>query len=356
MIRFWLLIILLAAFVAMLTLLSLHKALRSRLGLRIAVLILVAGPIAVLVLSGFNAVVYGSHHALTPWWSRLLQVLSIVFGGPLILGLLAARFVTKPMHQFDKAIASLKHSDYQVELKPTGIREFDKVFLEFNDLTSRLRKEEELRKNLISDTSHELNTPLAAMTSQLTAIQDGVLPITKSRVRILAQQTERLAELIAQLNEYTKARATIVEAKQDIHFYAICKELRESFAAQLQQKDMTLEIEAAPSFTLAVSRTSLEHILSNLVQNALRYSGGKTIHIAGTKKRLTISDDGQGVPTESLPYLFERFYRVDTSRSRETGGLGLGLAIVRELAHRQGWQIHAEDNKPGLKIIIDLRR
>lgn len=117
---------------------------------------------------------------------------------------------------------------------------------------------------------------------------------------------------------------------------------------------MRIEMEIAPSYLISAHKQSLDHILTNLIQNALRYSGGETITITAHKKRLVIADDGKGVPSDSLPYLFERFYRVDPSRSRETGGLGLGLAIVRELAQRQGWQIHAEDNRPGLKIVIDL--
>ncbi len=356
MIKFWVLIFLLVAFCGGVALLTFHKKLRSHLGLRIAALILIAGPVALVAMVGFNAVVYGSMHLPAPWWSRLIQVLLLVVGAPLILGLLAGRFVTKPLNQFYKAITSLKENNYQTELQPTGIREFDKVFTEFNDLIGRLRKEEELRKNLISDTSHELNTPLTAMVSQLTAMQEGVLPITKERVKTLSQQADRLAELVAQLNEYTRARSAVADSKEGIHLYAFCKELRESFAAQLGEKHMQLKIDVGPSYILTANRQSLERILSNLIQNALRYSGGKMVTIAANKKQLTISDDGQGVPAESLPYLFERFYRVDPSRSRETGGLGLGLAIVRELANRQGWQIHAEDNKPGLKTIINLNK
>src|SRR6185312_4540741 len=103
--------------------LGLHRTLRTRLSVRIAVLILLAGPVALIAFLGFNAVLYGSLHISAPWWSRVFQVLAIVLGGPLLLGLLAARYVTKPLSQFNKAIASLKQSDYQVELQSTGIRE-----------------------------------------------------------------------------------------------------------------------------------------------------------------------------------------------------------------------------------------
>ena len=122
MIKFWVLIFLLVAFCGGVALLTFHKKLRSHLGLRIAALILIAGPVALVAMVGFNAVVYGSMHLPAPWWSRLIQVLLLVVGAPLILGLLAGRFVTKPLNQFYKAITSLKENNYQTELQPTGIR------------------------------------------------------------------------------------------------------------------------------------------------------------------------------------------------------------------------------------------
>jgi signal transduction histidine kinase len=170
----------------------------------------------------------------------------------------------------------------------------------------------------------------------------------------LAQQTERLTELVSQLNEYTRARATMVTAKEAIHLYTFCRDLREAFGAQLQDAGMTLHITCAADYVVKANRQSLERIMNNLVQNALRYSEGSKIEIRATKHRITFSDNGRGVPEEVLPYLFERFYRVDRSRSRETGGLGLGLAIVKELAYQQGWRIRAEAAKPGLAFVVLL--
>lgn len=354
MIHVTILLVLLFVVVSGIALLGTHRILRSRLSVRIAALILLAGPVAVVILIGFNDIIYGSSHSLVPWWSRLLQILTIVLGGPLLIGLFATRFVTKPMRQFNEAISSLKQNDYRVELRPTGIREFDTVFLEFNDLIGRLRKEEELRKDLISDTSHELKTPLAAMASQLTAMQEDVLPITKDRVQTLAQQTERLTELVSQLNEYTRARAATTTTKEGVHLYTFCKQLRETFASQLQDKHMKLEIKCGPDYIVQTNRQSLERILNNFIQNSLRYSEGTMIEIRANKHHITVRDDGRGVPEESLPYLFERFYRVDSSRSRETGGLGLGLAIVKELVQQQGWSIGVADANPGLKFDITL--
>jgi len=352
--RFWPLFFLLVTFFLAVGLMSFHRSLRSRLSVRIAAVILLAGPIALVAFMGLSLFLSESFHSPVPWWSKIAQVLVIIVGGPLILGLLAARYVTKPLRRFNRAIASLKQNDYKVELQPTGIRELDVVFMEFNDLINRLRKEEELRKDLISDTSHELNTPLAAMSSQLTAMQEGVLPITAARVKTLARQTERLTELVAQLNEYTKARSVVSLTKEKVHLAEVCEALWESYAVQLPDKNMKLDIKISPQFLLSADQQALDRILGNLLQNALRYSDGDCVTITASSTHLVLSDNGRGVPTDSLPYLFERFYRVDTSRSRDTGGLGLGLAIVRELVHRQGWQIRAEDNEPGLKIVITL--
>ncbi|HEU4965982.1 MAG TPA: HAMP domain-containing sensor histidine kinase [Candidatus Saccharimonadales bacterium] len=337
---------------AMAIAISMHKSFRSRLSVRIAVIILTVGPLMLFGFLGFNAIYYGSLHEPAPFLSRLLQVPLLILGGPLLLGLLAARYITKPLAQFNRAIASLKESNYQVELAPTGVREFDKVFGEFNDLIARLRQEEELRKNLISDTSHELNTPITAMLSQLTAMEEGVLPITKKRVHMLRTQTERLSDLVAQLTAYTKARSEpLLDNQEEIDLRSFCEDIADLFAARLKECGCELALDIPEGYMLRANRQALERMFVNLLQNAVRYANARVITVTAKNGQLRISDDGRGVPAESLPHLFERFYRVDPSRSRETGGLGLGLSIVRELAERQGWHIRAEDNKPGLAIV-----
>src|SRR5882672_8772185 len=273
-------------------LLLLHKTLRKRLSVRIAALLLVVGPVALTIIIIFNAVAYGWLNLPAPWWLRLIQTLIVIVGTSLILGVLATRFVTKPLNQFYEAIASLRASNYQTKLKLTGVREFDRVFGEFNELVSRLHQEEELRKNLISDTSHELNTPLAVMAAQLTAMQEGVLPVTKSRIHQLVMQTDRLTELTTRLNEYTKARSAAA-AKETINFYEFCGELRDMFVVQFEEKHIDFNIKVPTSYTIRASRQSLQSIMVNLTQNTLRYSNGKTITIVITENKITFSDDGQ---------------------------------------------------------------
>lgn len=328
-----------------------REQLYSRLSVRITVLILGSGTAALIMGLAYNEI---TRDTLSTPSERLLQIALVVLGGPIVIGLLAARFVRRPLRHFNDAVASLEQNNYKVQLQSSGIREFDEVFSKFNDLILRLQREEALRKDLVSDTSHELKTPLSAMIGQLTAIQEGKHRPTKERIAVLREQAERLAELVEQLDAYTKARVPDAGEPEDVPLRQFCERFVAPFEAELKQKGIQTKLDIAEDVIIRADRSSLQRILTNLMQNALRYSGASELTITASTHQLTFSDNGRGVPRESLPYLFERFYRVDKSRNRTTGGLGLGLAIVKELAEQQGWQIHAEPAQPGLALVLTL--
>ena len=324
----------------------------NRLSTRIIGLIFASSLVAIIISSALDESLYNTQH---PFRWHLVQTALIVLGGPVVLGLLAARFVQRPLRQFHEAITSLEQSNYKVQLRPAGIDEFDEVFAKFNDLTNRLQHEEKLRKELVSDTSHELHTPLTTMIGQLTAMQEDKLFPTKERLAVLKEQAERLAELVQQLDAYTKARMPTTGELEELHVRHLCSQLIDHFGVELQQKDMHATLHIADDLTLHANRDALQRILTNLIQNALRYSEATELTITATARKLILSDNGKGVPAESLPYLFERFYRVDKSRNRTTGGLGLGLAIVKEVAEQQGWHIQATDMRPGLAFTLTFK-
>lgn len=345
--------IFLFAVILMGALFALQRPLFSRLSMRIAVLILASGPVAVLILLILQA---GMKNMPVPPWLRLLQVFLILIGGPVVLGLLAARFVRRPLAQFKQALTALEQSNYTVQLRSTGIREFDEVFFLFNEVTKRLQHEEKLRKDLVSDASHELNTPLTAMIGQLTAIEEDKLPMTKERAVKLREEAERLAGLVQQLDEYTKARMSDASQRERVLLKECCEGVVRRFALELDETSIRVKIGVAEDLTVLADRTALQQILINLIQNTLRYAKASEIAISATNRELVFADNGKGVPSGSLPFLFERFYRLDKSRSRETGGLGLGLAIVRELAEGQGWSIGAANTSPGLSFTISFAK
>src|SRR5258707_3106016 len=331
------------------------SSLFNRLSTRIAALILASAPITLILIPVSNELMIKLIRGtlINPLAALAVYVL-IALSTPIVLGLLAARFVRRPLRQFKEAIASLEQSNYKVQLQSMGIREFDEVFMRFNNLINRLQHEEKLRKDLASDTSHELNTPLTTMIGQLTAMQEGKYPLTEERVATLKEQAERLAELVRQLGAYTKARMPDTGEPEDIHLRQFCEELMNHFSLDLKQKGITAKLHIAEDSIIHANRGALQQILTNLMQNTLRYSQATEVTIEATAHKLLFSDNGKGVPSESLPYLFERFYRVDKSRSRTTGGLGLGLAIVRELAESQGWAIAAVAGYPGLTFVLKI--
>ena len=327
------------------------KKLYSKLSARIILLVVASSLTTLIVTLALNG---ATTYVPTPTWFRLVQFMILVLGSPALLGLLAVRFVRQPLRDFNAAVVSLEQSSYKMQLRPTGIQELDEVYVKLNNLTQRLQFEEKLRKDLVSDTSHELNTPLTTILGQLTAMQDGKYALTEERVTILKEQAERLIDLVQQLNTYTKARAPHSSEPEDVHLRQLCDELFAQFHLELKQKGIAVHLFVEDDDLVHIDRYALQQILTNLMQNTLRYSGATELTIAATTWQLTFSDNGRGVPANSLPYLFERFYRVDKSRSRSSGGLGLGLAIVKEITDQQGWRIQVKDAHPGLSFTLDF--
>ena len=325
---------------------------RSRLAVRIALLVVISIPLVFFV---FMNIAYFANRLLGDGGIHnvVIAVVAVV-ATPLTTGYITARYINRKLSKFITGIEALEKTHYPKTLPDSGIREFDEVTRRFNMLTERLKNEEELRSNLISDTSHEFNTPLAAMLSQLIAIEEGVLPPTLERIGMVRGQTERLAELVDQLDEYTKARTPITEVAEKVSLYDACKRVEQQLSTELSENNMRIRITVDPKYKVLANAAILERMIMNVVHNAIKYSHGTEITVDATKTGFTITDNGRGVPDDKLPYLFERFYRTDTSRNRKSGGLGLGLAIVKELAHRYGWEVDAENAQPGLRIIFEI--
>jgi two-component system sensor histidine kinase BaeS len=330
----------------------LKTSMMRRLSVRIGLLIVILGPtllVAALLLSVLSARLNNASANVT-----LFELPVIGVGISLILGLIAAKFVSAPLSDLSQAILALQQSNYQIRLKKDGVAEFDGVIDGFNQLVDRLAEEEDLRKNLISDTSHELRTPTAALYAQLQGLKDGILILDADRLQLLLGQTERLTELIDRLQQYASIRSAAAKPTiESVTLSEIITKVSQVFAHDLHTANMHIVSQGMPDATIQADAVFLEQIVSNLIENAIKYSSGTVIYIDLEQHFLSISDNGRGVAEQHLPHLFERFYRVESSRNRQSGGLGLGLAIVKELIEAQGWQIEVTQN-PGLCFRIDL--
>jgi two-component system sensor histidine kinase BaeS len=275
----------------------------------------------------------------------------------IVLGIIVASFITKPLRSFSDGINKLKRDPDSAIIPPTGISEFDSVVGEFNELAKELQKEEKLRKDLISDTSHELKTPIAALMGQLQGIQEGVLSLDPERIEILREQVDRLNNLVERLQEYTRIRvASVNMQKEVVKLYPLCKDIGEVFAKQFSDKGIEFRIDVSEGYSLLADKKMLERVLENLIENALKYADATQIAISADPFTLRVADNGKGIPEKNIPYIFERFYRVDTSRSSQTGGLGLGLAIVKEIVEAHGWSIKAHNLDKGVEFVITLKK
>lgn len=222
------------------------------------------------------------------------------------------------------------------------------------DITD-LRKAEELRRQFIADVSHELRTPVTAIQGFIEAALDGVIPWDVFRTQYLPRLYEeilRLSRLIRDLLDLSLLESGKVQWNMEpVDIAALAQSVILTLTPLFQKKRITIENRLPPSLVVLGDRDRLAQVLTNLLHNAIHFSPeGSTVILEGTRETTTttiaVLDEGPGIPETEIPLIFERFYRVDKSRSRKGGGTGLGLAIVREIVERHGGTVGVT-NRPG---------
>jgi two-component system OmpR family sensor kinase/two-component system sensor histidine kinase BaeS len=216
---------------------------------------------------------------------------------------------------------------------------------------------------MFADIAHELRTPLTIIRGRLEGIVDGVYAADSGQVSLALEQTYLLERLVDDLRLLTLAETRQLHfEKKNIDLAQLVQHSIDMFAAQAREKNISLSFEKKNGdFVIELDPQRTEQMIGNLIGNSLRYipEGSKVwIVLEGTAEsiRLEINDNGHGVPTEDLPFFFDRFWRKDKSRSRISGGTGLGLAITKQLVEAQGGKISAQNlDEGGLQIQIILK-
>lgn len=275
----------------------------------------------------------------------ILLVVGVVMG--ILGGVWMSRRLSAPLSQLADVAHQFASRDFsgRVTLKKSGSQEIYEVATAFNDMADALQKSEQLRNNLIADVAHELRTPLTVMSSNLRALIDDIYPLTKTEILHLYDQTRHLSRLVNDLHELSLADAhelpfekTPVELSDLIHHIAdIFTPIAEAEAIQVSV------IADEKSLCVFGDRGRLEQVIQNLLVNALRHTPaeGKITFILSKNHQnemaqISVSDTGVGIDADHLPHVFERFYRADKSRQRESGGTGLGLAIGKAIIEAHG--------------------
>jgi two-component system sensor histidine kinase BaeS len=230
-------------------------------------------------------------------------------------------------------------------------------------MADTLKNFEKMRRQWIVDISHELRTPLAILKGEIEALQDGVRNPTEDNLASLQSEVDRLSKLVEDLHLLSLADTkNLLTRKDDIAPLDILQQIITHYQNRLASRkiDVHLELKTGSTVTLEGDADRLARLFINLLENTLRYTdspGILKIKALRTDSRLTISfeDTGPGVPPEAIGRLFDRLYRVDTSRSRELGGSGLGLAICKQIVEAHGGTIQAANaSSGGLQIRIEL--
>jgi signal transduction histidine kinase len=245
--------------------------------------------------------------------------------------------------------------DLSVRVDEGGPGEIGRLATAFNHMVAELERSDRLRRDLTADVAHELRTPLHILQGNLEAIQDGVYTPTPEQIELLLDETRQLARLVEDLRTLSLAEAGQLElVKAPVQPSELIQDALTSFSAPAEAAGVRLlaEIEpAAADATIQGDAGRLDQVLGNLIANALRHSPpGKAVTVrlglaAAGRLRLQVCDQGEGIPPEDLPYVFDRFWRGRRDDSQSSGS-GLGLAIARRLVQAHGGTIHVEST-PG---------
>lgn len=209
-------------------------------------------------------------------------------------------------------------------------------------MSTKLQAEEKQKRQITADVAHELRTPLSNLQGNLEAMLDGIWEPTQERLLSCHEEIIRLTSIVRQMQVlYSLENQKDQLDYKSIEFSDLCKSLSVDFAMKLKEKQMKLTTYMKKGDTIWGDEYKIRQCMINLISNAIQYSkvGGEIeIHFADDEKFTTVlvKDYGIGIPEEELPNLFERFYRVDKSRSTKTGGMGIGLSITKAIVERHG--------------------
>jgi signal transduction histidine kinase len=278
--------------------------------------------------------------------SRSLLMGVLVGGGVAVaLALAFARGILRPIGALTHAAQKLEQGDLGQRVSVHSKDEIGQLAHAFNAMADGLARNERLRHSMVTDVAHELRTPLTNLRGYLEAMRDGVTPISSRVVDSLYEEAMLLSHLVDDLQDLTLSEAGRLRLQRDtLDVREVLESAAQGVAQRAAEAGVRVSVAAAAGLSVSADRQRMGQVLRNLLSNALRHTAaGGTVELraaaTGGGVRFEISDTGSGIPPEHLPNVFERFYRADPSRTRATGGAGIGLAVVKQLVEAHGAKI-----------------
>lgn len=281
----------------------------------------------------------------------LMAVGGVSLTGAVIMGVLLANRMVKPISKVVEITQKISDGDYGTRCKEDiRTKELHEMAYAVNQMAEFLEAQEAIRKRLTSDVTHELRTPVANISSYIEMMIDGVMEPTPERLKNCYDELQRLSGLISDLERLRQEEnENLVLDKSDVNLRELSQAVMGSFEIQLREKHLDGQVTGGDSI-VSMDRGRMQQVITNLVSNAIKYSNdGGTVRIVIEDMKdsgiIHVEDSGIGIPQKDLKRIFERFYRTDRSRNRETGGAGIGLTIAKTIVQAHGGKISAQSEE-----------
>jgi signal transduction histidine kinase len=270
----------------------------------------------------------------------------VAIGIAIILTFFLSRRILSPVKALTRAARQFGKGDFTHRVSYEGQGEIAELARSFNSMAENLEKNEQLRRNMVADVAHELRTPISNLRGYLEAISDGLVQPDEKTIRSLSEEASSLARLVADLQELTLADSgnlKITRQPEDIS--RLVQGSVTAIKGKAAEKGITVTTQLPELLPLVdIDAQRIKQVLNNLIDNAVAHTGaGGSVKITSRQQGdsifISVADTGEGIAPEHLPFIFERFYRVDKSRTRATGGTGLGLTIAKRLVEAHGGTI-----------------
>ncbi len=295
------------------------------------------------------------------WGLAVAAFAALIFS--VFAGFWYATRLVRPIERITATAQALQSGDHNAR---TGLATDDEIgFLgkTFDEMADSIEADRDMERRLTADVAHELRTPLQAIQATVEAMQDGVLPADEERLGIVRDETRRLARLADGILELTRLeRGSVPFDVRRIDAAGPVRAAADSLEALFETCELTLSSRVADGLHVLGDRDRLQQAVGNLLSNAARYTpaGGHvdvTLRRDGDNALIEVADTGVGIAEEDLPRVFARFWRADGARATTSGGLGIGLAVTKEIVERHGGAITAgprPDGAPGAVFAISL--
>ncbi|MDP2718285.1 MAG: ATP-binding protein [Dehalococcoidia bacterium] len=277
-------------------------------------------------------------------WGGLLAVIIA-----LILTFILSRLILAPIQALKLSARKIGQGDFSQRVVSRAKGEVGELTTTFNLMADNLDRAEKMRRNMVADIAHELRTPLSNISGYMEAVSDGVVELNAATILSLKEEASLLSRLVEELQDLSLSDAGQLKLfLQEEDIVRLIRQIVARMQSKADLKGLTLSVklpDKVPPVRLDARRIS--QVLQNLLENAILHTSvGDSITVTAERKgnniEVSVSDTGEGIPETDLSHIFERFYRVDKSRARATGGSGLGLTIAKRIVEAHGGVIRAQ--------------